>query len=390
MQNTMKKYSLLIILALLSGCISAPEKKLPPIFYPPAPELPRLQFLRSLSGEKDIVAKKSAFQAFITGVRESQRGVDKPYGVAISKGKIYVCDVNQGLIVFDLNNKTYGQYAGSQGQGRLIEPINIRIGSDGTKYVTDSVRGQVVIYNKDDFYVNAFGDPDSWKPVDAVPYQDEIYVADIKNGEIVVLDRHTGAVVRKWGKEGEPIAHLVKPTNLAFNSEGHIYVSDVGRFQIVEYDRDGHYLGKFGDIGTESGFFARPKGIAIDDKDRIYVVDAAFGNVQLFNKAGRILFFFGHTGIGPGDMNLPAQVIIDYDNIRYFERFAAPDFMIECLIIVTNQAGHNPLNIYALGRERGKHYATDTELMKELKTKAQKSNKTQSPENKPTSNTEKQ
>lgn len=386
MRNSMKKYCILIILALLSGCASAPEKKIAPVFYPPAPELPRLQFLKSLSGENDIVAKKSAFQAFITGVRESSRGVDKPYGVAINKGKLYVCDVNQGLIVFDFDKKTYGEYPGSQGQGRLVEPVNIRIGTDGTKYVTDTVRGQVVIYDKNDFYINAFGDPESWKPVDAVPYQDEIYVADIKNGEIVVLDKNTGKVVRKWGQEGEPVAHLVKPTNLAFNSEGHIYVSDIGRFQIVEYDRDGHYLGKFGDIGTESGFFARPKGIAIDDKDRIYVVDAAFGNVQLFNKAGRILFYFGQTGIGRGDMNLPAQVVIDYDNIRYFERYADPKFMIESLIIVTNQAGHNPLNIYALGRERGKHYPTDAELMKELKTKAQKSDKGQAPANKPETN----
>ncbi|HYA87952.1 MAG TPA: hypothetical protein VEI57_12910 [Nitrospirota bacterium] len=386
----MKKYCILITLALLSGCASAPQKKIETVFYPPAPELPRLQFLRSLSGEKDIAPKKSAFQAFVTGVNESQRAIDKPYGVAISKGKIYVCDINQGLMVFDLNKKTFGQYPGSQGQGRLLEPINIRIGSDGTKYVTDTARDQVVIFDKNDFYINAFGDPETWKPVDAVPYQDEIYVVDIKNGEIVVLDKNSGKVLRKWGKEGEPVAHLVKPTNLAFNTEGHIYVSDVGRFQIVEYDRDGHYLGKFGDIGMESGFFARPKGIATDDKDRIYVVDAAFGNVQLFNKAGRILFFFGQTGIGPGDMNLPAQVVVDHDNIRYFEQFADPNFMIESLIIVTNQAGHNPLNIYALGRARGKHYPTDTELMQELKTKAQKLEKGQSPANKPEIDKQKQ
>src|SRR5271169_2998653 len=115
MQNAMKKYCILILVSLLSGC-AAPPKKVETVFYPPAPEPPRLQFLRSLSGEKDIAEKKSAFQTFITGVGESGRGVDKPYGLAISKGKIYVCDLNQGLIVFDLEKKTFGQYPGGQGQ----------------------------------------------------------------------------------------------------------------------------------------------------------------------------------------------------------------------------------------------------------------------------------
>jgi DEAD/DEAH box helicase domain-containing protein len=44
---------------------------------------------------------------------------------------------------------------GAVGPGRLTQPVNISIEPDGTKYVTDPVRGQVVIFGKDDNYLRA-------------------------------------------------------------------------------------------------------------------------------------------------------------------------------------------------------------------------------------------
>lgn len=394
MKNIMKYYVILIILALTAGCASVPKEKIPTVFYPPAPDLPRIQYLTSILGESDIAPKKSAFEIFVTGVGESQRRLDKPYGVAMSNGKIYVCDENVGLVYFDLVKRTYGPYPGTQGLGRLILPLNIRISPDGYKYVSDPSRGQVVVYDKNDFYVDAFGDPDSWKPVDAVPYQDELYVIDRKSNEIDVLDRKTGSVLRKFGQQGEQSEHLAVPTNLAFDSQGHILVSDLGRFQIVKYDRDGHYFGSIGELGLISGQFARPKGVAVDHDDNLYAVDSSFGNVQIFNKDGHILSFFGQNGEGPGDMNLPVQVYIDYNNLSYFQKYLDPKFSMESLIVVTNQAGRSALSFYALGKERGKHYPTDAEIMEELKARAQKAEaqkaeKGQITEKKPEADTQK-
>ena len=371
----MKKYYIVFILALISGCASAPTKEAVTIFYPEPPELPRLQYLTFYTGEKDIVAKKSAFETFITGVGQGKARLDKPYGVAIWEGKIYVCDTNHGVIVFDLGKGLYGDLQGARGMGKLIQPVNIRIDADGTKYVSDPIRGQVVVFDKNDFFVTAFGGPETWKPVDAVPYGDELYVVDTKNFQIVVTDKKSGDIVRRIGHSGPPEEQLGRPTNLAFDKDGHLFVSDIGRFQIVKYDRDGHFLGVIGIIGVERGTFARPKGIAIDREQRLYAVDAAFANVQIFNKDGNLMFYFGESGKGPGNLNLPAQVIVDYDNIKYFQKYADSNFEIENLVIVVSQFGDRMINIYAMGKERGKVYPTDAELLEQLKARLEKAEK---------------
>jgi hypothetical protein len=382
MINTIKTYSLVIIFALISGCATGPKQEISTIFFPSPPELPRLQYLTSFTGEKDIARKKSAFQAFITGDSEGKARLDKPYGVAIRDGKIYVCDTNHGVVVFDLVKQTYGELQGARGMGKLIQPVNIRIDADGTKYVSDPVRGQVVVFDKNDFFVAAFGEPETWKPVDAVPYEDQLYVVDTKNFQIVVMDKTSGAIVRKIGHVGEPEEQLGRPTNLAFDKEGHLFVSDIGRFQILKYDRDGHFLGTIGEIGVERGTFARPKGIAIDREQRLWAVDAAFSNVQVFNRDGNLLFFFGVGGPRPGDLNLPSQVIVDYDNVKYFQQYADKNFEIENLVIVVSQFGDRMINIYALGKARGRHYPTDAELLEQLKTKLEKAAKEKSPDQK--------
>jgi sugar lactone lactonase YvrE len=382
MINFAKKYGIVIILSLLTGCAAGAKQDLARVFYPSPPDPARIQFLTSFTGEKDITGKKSAFEAFITGAQDSGRRLDKPYGAAIRGGKLYVCDENHTVMIFDLEKKLFSQLQGAQGRGKLVQPINIRIDVEGTKYVSDPVRGQVVVFDKNDFYVTAFGLPGDWKPVDAVAYEDLLYVADIKNALIVVMDKKNGTILKQFGQEGAPSERLSRPTNLAFDANGHLYVSDAGRFQIVKLDRDGHFLGTVGILGTHSGAFARPKGIAIDRQNRLYAVDAAFDNVQMFNDNGKLLFFFGQAGNGPGDMYLPAQIVVDYDNLQYFQKYADPDFEIENLVIVSNQFGDKMINIYALGKERGKKYPTDEELLEQMKAKLQKEEKEKSPETK--------
>src|SRR3989338_5883919 len=54
-----------------------------PIFYPPAPDEPRLQFLKSFSASDDFEKPPSAFKRFIVGGEKKQKPIVKPYGVAV-------------------------------------------------------------------------------------------------------------------------------------------------------------------------------------------------------------------------------------------------------------------------------------------------------------------
>jgi len=358
----------MILTLLAAGCATAPPPKEENVFYPPPPALPRVQFLTSLTRAKDVEGQKPGFEAFITGIKESSQRLDKPYGIAMYEGKIYVCDTNDRVFVFDLNRNTFGPLEGGKGRGKLIQPININIDKDGTKYVTDPIRGQVVVFDRNDQYLKAIGTPGKWKPVDALPYEGRVYVADIDHSEIKVFDATTGEMVKNFGSTGEKFeAILDMPVNLAFDSKGYLYVSDAGKFQVVKFDRDGHFISTIGKLGLNVGHFQRPKGIAIDKEDRIFVVDASFFNVQVFNRDGQNLFFFGQGGTGPGTLILPAGIAIDHDNIKYFEKYVAPNFAIEYLVLVTSQFGDRSVNVFAFGKEKGTKYPTDEELLEQLK-----------------------
>jgi sugar lactone lactonase YvrE len=366
-----------IFFLIIAGCASKPPKVELTLFYPQPPEPPRLQYLTSLMGAKDIEPKRSSFETFVTGEKESGARLDKPYGVAVQKGKIYVCDTNATVMVFDLEKRSYGPLQGAMGPGKLLQPINVSIDGDGNKYVTDTVRQQVVMFDRNDKYVRVFGLPGGWKPVDALVFEDKLYVADMKNGEIHVLDKTTGNPFKRFGKKGEPDEILGLPTNLAFDRDGILYVSDAGRFQVVKYDRDGHYLGAIGKLGSNPGTFARPRGLATDRNKRLYAVDASFDNIQMFDEKGRLLLWFGHFGKAgrlPGELYLPAKVAIDYENIDFFRGFAAPQFEIEYLVFATNQFGDHMVSVFAYGKAKGEKYPTDEELTKTLGESLRKTN----------------
>ena len=356
------RHVVVVVVVVAAGCSAPARQKLPPVFFPPAPELPRVQFLRAFSGLKDI-EEQSAFNRFIVGEKQDVR-VDKPYGVALYQGKMYVCDTNASVVVFDLERKSFGLLKGAVGHGKLTQPVNIRIEADGTKYVADPVRGQVVAFDRNDEYLKAYGAPGAWRPVDAVPLADRVYVADVANGLIKVYDKDSGALLKAFGDKGDPSERLDRPTNLAFDTEGNLYVTDVGRFQVVKYDRDGHFKTTIGRPGDNMGHFARPKGIALDREGRLYAVDASFNNVQIFSKAGRLLGYFGQGGVNPGDFLLPAQVAIDYDHLKYFEQYVDPTFQPEYLVVVTSQFGPRRVSVLAYGQEKGKTYLSEAELLK--------------------------
>jgi DNA-binding beta-propeller fold protein YncE len=362
-----------LILLLLAGCATAPPPvKEPPVFYPGPPDPPRIQFLRSFSGSDDLVPPRSAFAKFVTGGRETIVILDKPYGIAGYKGKIYVCDTNATVMVLDLEKKTFAPMEGVHGLGKLMQPINISVDKDGNKYVADPVRGQVVMFDKNDFYVKAFGPVEGWKPVDAMVFEGLLYVVDEKNGEIKIFDIQSGSLRNSIGKKGEDAkGKLGLPTNIAFDKDGYLYVADVGRFQIVKLDRDGNSRGVIGSLGKVPGSFARPKGIALDRQNRLYAVDAAFNNIQIFTAEGQLLLFFSQAGKGPGDLLLPAKVAVDYDNVKYFQQYAEPNFEIEYLLLVTNQFSPRRINVYGFGKEKGRTYLTDEEMMKERDEKQQ-------------------
>jgi sugar lactone lactonase YvrE len=350
----------------LAGC-SGPAVKKAPIFFPPPPNPPRIQFLKGIADSKDIEEVKGGFTLFMTGQQEADaiKTIGKPYGVTAYKGKIYVSDLGaSSIVIIDPARKDVSYLKGNYGLGKLKKPSNVAFDAEDNMYVSDALRKDVVVFSPAGEFLRAIGKETNMKPADIAVDGDDLYVLDIANNEIKIFDRKEGTLARSFGKATEQAEGLAVPTNFTLDDKGFLYATNIGTGKIIKMDRDGHILMSFGKLGDIVGEFARPKGITVDPKGRIFVVDGGHQNVQIFNETGRILAFFGDPGLTSGSLNLPVGIAVTRDNLDYFQKMAAPGFILEEAIIVTNQFGNEKLSIYGLGQMEGYKEPTPEELQK--------------------------
>ncbi|MCU7905649.1 MAG: 6-bladed beta-propeller [Candidatus Thiodiazotropha sp. (ex Epidulcina cf. delphinae)] len=344
----------------LVGCATGPtDEREGHLFYPPLPNPPRIQYLATFSNEIDVKGELGGLGKFVLGGEENMSSVDKPYGTALFDGKIHVVDARgAGYAIFDLKAKEFRFIKGSGG-GYLQKPINMDIDSEGNKYVTDTIRQQVVVFDRNDEYIRAFGVKGQFKPSDVAVDDDRLYVANLLNSDIHVLDKQTGEALFQFPPKGDAAGpeHLAHPTNLALR-DGYLYVADSTASKVVKFTTSGEYVATIGRMGTNVGEFARPKGVAVDKAGNIYVVDAAFENVQIFTEEGKLLLYFGGPGPARENINLPTTVVVDYDNVEYFQQYAAPDFKIEYVILVASQFGLSKVNAFGFGKIEGMDYSS--------------------------------
>ena len=347
----------LFLVVLVSACTTPVEAPPPaPIFYPPLPNPPRIQFLTTFSGPRDFETA-SGFADFVLGKEDEDGGfIEKPYGVAIWQGKVFVVDTRgPGYAVFDLVKRKAYRVTGS-GAGHMQKPINIVIDGAGNRYIADTGREQVLVFDAKDNFVRAYGTQGQFKPTDMLLIDDHLFVVDIAHHQIKVLAKQDGKLLDEIGRAGSGPDELFQPTNIALGPDGNLYVSDTGNFRIQKISPEGKFLASIGKVGSGLGQFARPKGIALDRHARLYAVDAAFENVQLFDAEGKLLMFFsGPSGVADS-LNLPTDIVVDYDNVALFQKYAEPGFKLEYVILVANQFGKNKVTVFGFGKMEGMNY----------------------------------
>lgn len=353
-----QQLSFLITVSILSACSISPEQpKQGSVFYPALPNPPRIQHLLSLTTLNDLKVSKSVFTDFILGEQSAESLVTKPYGIALFDGRLYVVDAaKSGYAVLNLKTRQRKFITGGS-SGRMKKPINISIDVGGTKYISDTGRAQVLVFDSNDKFIRAYGTKGQFKPSDVAITKDRLFITDLKNQMIQVLDKNSGETLNKIGRVGSKEGEFFFPTNVALGPDNHLYVTDTGNFRVQKFTLDGVFVKSIGSIGSGLGKFARPKGLTLDKNGNLYVVDAAFENIQVINNKGKLLMFFGQPGGNPADINLPADVSIDYDNLKYFQSYVHPKFKLEYVILVTSQYGANRINIFGFGHMEGMDYS---------------------------------
>jgi DNA-binding beta-propeller fold protein YncE len=115
------------------------------------------------------------------------------------------------------------------------------------------------------------------------PDQTQLWVADACNHRIQAFDV-TGKpeLIACWGSEGPSPGQLYYPYDLAFASDGSLFVCEYGNQRVQHFSIDGQSLGTLGGPGHSKGEFYQPWGIDFDSRGRLFVLDSNNHRVQRY------------------------------------------------------------------------------------------------------------
>ncbi|MBI5971571.1 MAG: 6-bladed beta-propeller [Deltaproteobacteria bacterium] len=291
------------------------------LVYPPPPDIPRIKYIKTFSGDADLIEGGSMVTEVLLG-SSGRIAIGKPMGIhASGDGRLYVTDTAKNdVYIFDLKTKTATTVSTVGDYRRFSKPVGAASDKSGRLFVSDSANDNVTVFDKDMKSIGTLLPDTPFKQPVGIAIDSErkkIYVVDTHEHHVRVFDLETLKQISVIGGRGRGDGAFNYPSNAALDSKGNLYVVDTQNGRVQKFDTDGRFILRYGEFGDAPGMFARPRGVAIDSEDHVYVVDAAFNVVQIFDSEGQILMSFGSYGSGRGNMILPAGIAIDKDDFIY-------------------------------------------------------------------------
>ena len=206
-------------------------------------------------------------------------GLDKPLGLAVSNGFLFVGSVGRGSVeVYNLASQRYAYSLGA-GEGAFTMPASIAVAPDGVVYVADSREDVIKVFGPD------------------------------------------GTLRSTIGERGKQAGQLRFPAAVAVDAT-RVVVGDQGNHRIQIFGRGGELIQAFGEpIPTEiastdefAGRFTRIQGVTLSN-DRIYVLDSYHAHIQIFDFNGESLGFVGRRGHCPTCLSLALDVAVDRSGV---------------------------------------------------------------------------
>lgn len=176
-----------------------------------------------------------------------------------------------------------------------------------------SAMTRVVSLSAPPVFVSSFGSEgggsgEFYRPTGvAVDASGDVWVAD-GYGSKVEKFSSSGSWLASYGSFGSEEGEFDEPVGVAINrSTGDIYVADQNNNRVVELSEEGHWVRSW--TGGE-GEFHEPNGIAVDAKGNVWVTDYGDDRVEEFDGEGHFERQFGTVGSGPGEFYGPSGVVV--------------------------------------------------------------------------------
>ncbi len=314
---------------MFAACVAAPVSQSQRYFWPPPPDKPRIEWIKSYSSQLDIA--KSGVQRFWAALSgdEQPTFLVKPLEVRSvpELGRFYVSDVGlASVIVFDLARHQMRNLETPQGAPRIIEPISIVTDHDNNLYLLERRSNAILVFDRSEKYlraINLSAVASVSRPLTLSIDKEgkRLFLSDAASKKIYVLDLN-GKLLFSFGSGVGGTFNL--PISIAINSKGNIVVVDAFEANVQIFDSAGKFLRRFGKRGDAPGDLQLPKSVAVDSADNIYVVDGRSHAVFIFNQQGELLLTLGgfyavaaSGKVAPGGFSVPVAIDIDSTDRMY-------------------------------------------------------------------------
>lgn len=253
----------------------------------------------------------------------------RPRAVAVNAGRVYVVDMSGRIQALGLDGKwlaTWDLPETSRGY-----PTGLGVRPDGAIAVADTHNYVVRIYAPDGREIRRIGreggGPGEFTYVTDVKFDKEgcMYVSEHGRQDRIQKFDRDGGLMAAWGRAGERHGEFRRPEALAVDAAGAVYVADAANHRVQKFSPDGRVLAVWGEPGRGPGQLLYPYGLALTPDGRLLVCEYGNNRVQAFDGEGRSAGIWGTAGRGPGELAAPRAVawvpdrgilVADTDNHR--------------------------------------------------------------------------
>jgi DNA-binding beta-propeller fold protein YncE len=239
------------------------------------------------------------------------------------KKEIYVTDSGHGRILV-YTHDFYPLLTIGKSDG-IETPMGIAVDPEGYLFVAQSpgaehTRGRISVYTpalkwKKNIFFEGFKDAANFRPTNiALDKTGRLYVAGSNYLGAVVLDKDGvfSNILTPVDSIGKLEKREAEICDVDIDDVGNIYLLSEEMGRIYVYDQKENFLFKFGTKGGSSGKLSRPRGLAVDDRGkRVYVIDYMRHTANAYSADGRFLFEFGGQGWGRGWFQYPSDIAVD-------------------------------------------------------------------------------
>ena len=166
-----------------------------------------------------------------------------------------------------------GKYVREIGQGiyGFLFAQSVRVDAQDNIWAVDRGSSNVIKFDPTGRFLQVLGrKPESVNPAPPAP------------GE-----GRGGGGGRGRGGQGTQGDSFNRPTDLAFDPQGNIFITDsYSNARVVKLDKTGRFIKAWGTRGAEPGQFNMPNSIAVDSRGNVYVADLGNRRIQVFDNDG--------------------------------------------------------------------------------------------------------